>query len=98
MTGFGESAVFGQRIDVNGATIGGNIGLIDDQGPRQTSPAVAVGPRRTGVARMRGNATLPELTFATLDHALHPMMPPALNSPNMASRVYPSNAYNHTEF
>jgi hypothetical protein len=99
MTGhLGTNQIYGQRIDVNGALVGGNVHLIDDQGPGQTSPAIAAGQRTIGVVWMRGDASTHELMFSVFDYQLHPMGSPALITPRMASGVYPIIVHNQSQF
>jgi len=94
----GINEIFGQRIDVNGVPLGGNVRLIDDGGRGQTSPAVAAGQRTIGAVWMRGDATLHELMFAAFDHQLQPLGAPQLITSRMASGVYPTIVYNQTEY
>jgi hypothetical protein len=95
---FGFNELVGQRIDVNGAAIGGNVQLIDDGGLGQTSPAIAAGKRTLGVAWMSGDATSHQLMFAVFDQELHPMMAPALITARMTSGVYPIIVFNQSTY
>src|SRR5262249_55519434 len=49
-----QNLLFAQRIDVNGAPIGGNVRLVDDGGVGQTGPVIATGIKSLGVVWMRG--------------------------------------------
>jgi hypothetical protein len=96
--GFGENAIFAQRVDVNGAAVGGNQRLIDDGGFGQTSPAIAAGKRTIGAVWMRGDATSHQLMFAVFDHELHPMSAASLVTGNMSSGVYPTIVFNQSSY
>jgi hypothetical protein len=98
MARFGGNELAGQRIDVNGALVGGTIRVIDDGGRGQTSPAVAAGKRSIGVVWMSGDATSHQLMFAAFDHELHPLMAPALITGRMTSGVYPIIVFNQSSY
>jgi len=94
----GLNEAYGQRIDVNGALLGGNTKLVSDFGPGQTAPAIAAGQRTLGVVWMRGDATTHELWFAAFDHQLELIGSPARISGNMSEGVYPVIVYNKTQY
>ncbi len=95
---FGTNQIFGQRIDVDGNAIGGNIPLDTERGPGQTSPAVAAGQRTIGIVWMRGNATNHDLVFAVFDSQLHIMGTPTMVTGAMAMGVYPTIVYNQSKY
>jgi hypothetical protein len=98
MNKFGRNEIFGQRIDLNGGLIGGNIKLVDDGGNGQISPSIAPGQRSLGVVWLRGDAAMHELMFAPFDHQLHPLAAPVTLSGKMSTGVYPVIVYNQAEY
>lgn len=64
------SALFGQRISVDGAPLGGNV-RVSPNGVRAENAAVALGSTRVGVAFIElGVGDLPRLSFMTTSRAL----------------------------
>jgi hypothetical protein len=98
MNAAGRNEIFGQRISLAGAPVGGNIRLVDDQGTGQESPRIAVGPRSLGIVWMRGDATTHQLMFAPFDRQLRPLAPPAVLTPRMAKGVFPAIVYNQSRY
>jgi hypothetical protein len=93
-----QNLLFGQRVDVNGALIGGNVRLIDDGGVGQTGPVIAPGLRSLGVVWFRGDAQQHELMFAPFDHELKPLAQPASLTGMMGPGVYPTIVHNQSEY
>ncbi|HKQ71559.1 MAG TPA: putative metal-binding motif-containing protein, partial [Polyangiaceae bacterium] len=92
LTKHDDNGIFAQRVDVNGAAIGGNVRLHEDDGRGQTAPAIAAGPRSLGVAWMHGDSQSHELVFAAFDYELAPLVKPVSltgpMSPGVAATVY----------
>jgi hypothetical protein len=93
-----ENLLFAQRVDVNGAAVGGNLRLIDDGGIGQTGPSIAAGTRSIGVVWMRGNSQNHQLMFAPFDHELKPLAKPVSLTGMMSKDVYPTIVHNQTEY
>jgi len=93
-----QNLVFAQRIDVNGAPIGGNVHLIDDGGLGQMGPQIAAGVRSLGVVWMRGDSQHHELMFAPFDPELNPLAEPASLTGMMGPGVYPTIVHNQSEY
>jgi Putative metal-binding motif/Dictyostelium (slime mold) repeat len=93
-----QNLLFAQRIDVNGAPIGGNVRLIDDRGLGQTGPVIATGLRSLGVVWMRGDAQRHELMFAPFDPELKPLAEQVSLTGMMGPGVYPTIVHNQSEY
>jgi len=94
----GRNEIYGQRINVDGAPIGGNVRLIDDGSRGQNTPAIAAGQRSLGIVWMRGDPTSHEVMFAPFDRELKPLAPAARLSASMTGGVTPIVVYNKSQY
>ena len=93
-----KNVLYGQRIDVDGALIGGNVKLIDDGGTGQFAPAIAAGERSLGVTWARGDAGSHQLMFAPFDHELKPLAKPVALTAEMDPGTKPTIVYNKSQY
>ncbi len=93
----GNNEVFGQRIDLEGRPIGGNVRLVDEGGADQTSPIIAAGGQSLGVVWLKGGPSLHRLMFASFDSELRVMNPGAVPI-DMASGAYPVIVHNASQY
>jgi hypothetical protein len=97
---FGIDEIYGQRIDRDGALIGGNVQMLNE-GPRvQTAPGVAVGRRSLGVTWVRSDAVegSHQVVFTPYDFQLRPLAPAATASGSMKNAVYPTIVYSAPQY
>jgi hypothetical protein len=92
MNDFDIDQIFGQRIDRDGALLGGNVKMIAEGSQAQLAPALAAGRRSLGVAWVRGDIveSSHRVLFAPYDFQLRPLTSPAVLSAAMKHAVYPT--------
>jgi hypothetical protein len=97
---FSLDEIYGQRLDRNGALLGGAVKLVNDGPQLQTAPAVTAGRRSLGVAWVKGNLIEEShrILFAPFDFELRPLAPPAVLSGSMPHAVYPVIIYNAPDY
>jgi hypothetical protein len=97
----GRDVLFGQRIDLAGTLIGGNVKLADD-GLDQTGPAIAAGKRSLGVVWTREmrdtNPVTRKAMFAALDQQLRPLQAPIDLTSSLPRGVLPTIAFNQGQY
>jgi hypothetical protein len=93
----GVNTAFGQRIDVNGAPLGGNVRL-DPSNTQQLTPTLAAGQRSIGIVWVRGPSGSQRLMFAPFDQNLRSMATPVELSGSMMQSVRPSIVFNRGQY
>ena len=95
---FSIDEIHGQRLDRDGALVGGNVELMSEGPQTQTAPAVAAGRRSLGVTWVRGEAAQSHrVIFAPFDFELRHLAPATVLS-NTAHAVYPTIVYSEPQF
>jgi hypothetical protein len=98
MNVFNIDEIHGQRLDRDGALVGGSVKLVSEGPATQTAPAVAAGRRSLGVTWARRDATLHRAVFAPFDFQLRPLGSTMVLSDTSMSAVYPTLVYSAPEF
>jgi hypothetical protein len=100
MNTFGIDEIHGQRLDRDGALLGGNTKLVNEGPQVQTAPGIASGRRSLGVTWVRGDATdgSHRVIFAPFDFQLRPLAPTAVLSTTMTGAVYPTIVYSASQY
>ncbi|MET0593333.1 MAG: MopE-related protein [Polyangiaceae bacterium] len=96
MNSFSIDELYAQRIDRDGALVGGNVKLVSEGPQLQTAPVIAAGRRSLGLAWVKGDVIEDShrVLFAPFDFELRRAAPPAVVSGSMSGAVYPVMIYN----